>query len=323
MNTTNSHIPRITGLLVLEVRNSNPNGDPDRESSPRQRPDQKGEISPVSVKRKLRDLVERRNAEVWKTVTDGLTLPPGFEFDVMESRERGWKDLKAANEEQRINEAWEKTSSLLNDDCAGFKAKYWDARLFGNTFLEKAKEEKGIQTTIRCGVAHFGVGLSVAPVSIRFDTWTKKAPAEPGTTRGMAPMGFRIVEHGVYTVPFFVNPNMAEGDRGTGCTPQDVEIMLRLLPYAYPLNRSVVRSEVEAVHVHVFTHNNSLGSVSDFAVIDALIPRKKTDPDKPSSSLNDYTVPTWAEIKSQPIRAGAKKTFEQCGSYRDYALDGE
>ena len=47
---------RATGLLILEVVNSNPNGDPDRENDPRQRPNGLGEISPVSVNRKLSSL---------------------------------------------------------------------------------------------------------------------------------------------------------------------------------------------------------------------------------------------------------------------------
>ena len=46
----NNEIKRATGLLVIEVVNSNPNGDPDRESDPRQRPNGSGEISPVSFK---------------------------------------------------------------------------------------------------------------------------------------------------------------------------------------------------------------------------------------------------------------------------------
>lgn len=324
MSNSNNSLPRITGLLVIEVRNSNPNGDPERESSPRQRPDQKGEISPVSVKRKLRDLIERENPQVWEAVTKGLTLPEGFEYKIMESRERGWKDLKEAKEDKQTKEAWDKTSALLNDDPAGFKAKYWDARLFGNTFLEKAKEDKGIQTTIRTGVAHFGVGISVAPVSIKFETWTKKAPAQADKSRGMAPMGFKVVEHGVYTVPFFVNPNMAHGERGTGCTATDVEIMLRLLPLAYPLNMSVIRTMVEVVHAHVFTHKSPLGSVSDFAIIDALTPKKLGDAVKPSESLADYKIPTWDEIKDTAVRSGASKKFGDCcaekDGYRDYAI---
>ena len=53
-----NELKRVTGLLVIEVVNSNPNGDPDRESDPRQRPNGRGEISPVSFKRKLRDLID-------------------------------------------------------------------------------------------------------------------------------------------------------------------------------------------------------------------------------------------------------------------------
>lgn len=50
-------IKRGTGLLLIDVKDSNPNGDPDRDSDPRMRQDGRGEISPVSFKRKLRDLV--------------------------------------------------------------------------------------------------------------------------------------------------------------------------------------------------------------------------------------------------------------------------
>ena len=46
---TANNVKRFTGLLIIEVVNSNPNGDPDRESDPRQRPDGRGEISPVSL----------------------------------------------------------------------------------------------------------------------------------------------------------------------------------------------------------------------------------------------------------------------------------
>ena len=60
-----SEYKRGCGLLIIEVRNSNPNGDPDQEGVPRQRNDGHGEISPVSFKRKLRDLVEDKEGEVW------------------------------------------------------------------------------------------------------------------------------------------------------------------------------------------------------------------------------------------------------------------
>jgi Cas7 group CRISPR-associated protein Csh2 len=62
-----SGIKRVTGLLVIEVRNANPNGDPDQESDPRNRGhDGRGLISAPSFKRKLRDLVEDKDGIVWK-----------------------------------------------------------------------------------------------------------------------------------------------------------------------------------------------------------------------------------------------------------------
>ena len=62
-------INRGTGLLLIEAINSNPNGDPDRESDPRTRQDGRGEISPVSFKRKLRDLVDAKDAPIWQELS--------------------------------------------------------------------------------------------------------------------------------------------------------------------------------------------------------------------------------------------------------------
>lgn len=298
-----TQVPRITGLLVIEVRKSNPNGDPERESSPRQRPDGKGEISPVSFKRKLRDLVLEKKGVVWEEVRKRLGIQAEDGFDILEQRGR--------NREAILQ--------LMDEDgkhglSQGFKDAYWDGRLFGNTFLEE-----GSGDTIRTGVAHFGVGVSVAPIDIEYSTWTSKSGVEAGKDRGMAPMAFRVVKHGIYTIPFFVNPSLAHK---TGCTETDVKLMLELLPLAYPHTRSVVRTMVEVVHAHVFTHNERLGSLSDFALLDALTPSKKTAMDKPSDSLDDYEIPTWDAIKDKPVRSGSSKTFSNCGTYRDYTLDG-
>ena len=290
-------VPRITGLLILEVRKSNPNGDPERESSPRQRPDGKGEISPVSVKRKLRDLVLEKEGVVWEETKKTLGLDDD-RFQILESRGRDRDEIKKKMEPKdgKIGQ--------------GFIDAYWDGRLFGNTFLEK-----GGADTIRAGVAHFGVGVSIAPIDIEFSTWTSKSGVETGQDRGMAPMAFRVVKHGLYAVPFFVNPNLAHK---TGCTKQDVDLMLHLLKHTYASTRSVVRSMVEVVRAHTLTHKSRAGSVSDFAFLDAFTPKKL---EKASESLADYgTLPTWETIKDQPIRPDSKVTFAQCGEYHDYAL---
>ncbi len=302
MNASNhtNLVPRITGLLILEVRKSNPNGDPERESSPRQRPDGKGEISPVSVKRKLRDLVIEKEGVIWEEVKKSVGISDDASYQILESRGR---------KREVIQNQLKPTDGKLGQE---FVKAYWDGRLFGNTFLEE-----GGSGTIRSGVAHLGVGVSVAPIDIEFSTWTSKSGVEAGKDRGMAPMAFRVVKHGLYTVPFFVNPNAAHK---TGCTKLDVDLMLHLLKHAYSNTRSVVRSMVEVVHAHTFEHESRAGSVSDFALIDALMPRKKADPEKPSESISDYLLPTWDSIKAEKIRTGASKTFAQCGKYSDYAL---
>ncbi len=257
---------RATGLLVIEVVNSNPNGDPDRESDPRQRPDSRGEISPVSFKRKLRDLVEEKQGPVWETLRDQLKLADD-RFAILESRGR---DRKAIEKE-------------LKDGT--FRDKYWDGRVFGNTFLEE-----GGPDTVKTGAVQFGLGLSVAPITIERMTNTNKAGVQEGKDRGMAPLGYRIVTHGVYAMPFFVNPTAAVK---SGCTAEDIKLLFRVIPQAYAHSASYVRPMVGIRHAWVVEHKSPLGSCSDFELLDALRPRKRKelDPEQPSSSWGDYEVP--------------------------------
>ncbi len=268
-------IIRATGLLVIEVKNSNPNGDPDRESDPRVRShDQRGMISGVSFKRKLRDLVDNKEGDVWKQL-QGKRSPDGY--DILEARRHKRADIEA----------------LLNKDFEKFKSRFWDGRVFGNTFLEE-----GGGDTIRAGVVHFGLGVSVAPVRVERSTMTKMAPAQSGKegkegpTRGMAPLGFRVVEHGVYCMPFFVNPSAAGK---TGCTREDVALVLALIPHAYPHTKSTIRPCVEVRHAWYAEHKGLLGSFSEFRFLEALAPQRSGDPTQPSSDQlpldAQYAVP--------------------------------
>ena len=95
-----NEIKRVTGLLIIEVVNSNPNGNPDAESDPRQRDNGLGEISPVSFKRKLRDLVELKEGPVYEIETkDLLNGKDGYEFFILESRGRDRNQIKKEMEE--------------------------------------------------------------------------------------------------------------------------------------------------------------------------------------------------------------------------------
>jgi len=180
-----------------------------------------------------------------------------------------------------------------------FVKKYWDGRLFGNTFLE----EGGNKGYIKTGVAQFTMGLSVAPILIQRHTNTNKAGVEEGKTQGMAPLAYRVVEHGVYCMPFYINPSNA---CKSGCTQKDIELLKALIPYAYDHTRSAIRPDVRIRHAWYMEHENSLGSCADWKLIDALTPKRKgDDPMKPSTSWSDYDVPV-----SLPPELQGKVSFE-------------
>jgi CRISPR-associated protein Csd2 len=292
----NVFIPRVTGLLIIEARNSNPNGDPDRESDPRTRAhDGKGVISDVSFKRKLRELVLKKDGPVWLHLKSTMNLNDdkfGIHVDDntrkgIQAGERVIGELKKvyekANEiakKDKTKEAEALAYAAFNAYKTEFCGAHWDVRVFGSTSLETEV------SVIRSGVAQFGIGVSSAKVRIQRDTNTVRAGVDVGkdADRGMAPLGFRVVEHGVYAMPFLINPTAA---KHSGCTLQDIELLCRLIPYAYPHNASRVRPMVEVRHAWYFEHKSHLGSASDFKILDALGP-KKEDSATPSNEWADY-----------------------------------
>jgi CRISPR-associated protein Csd2 len=254
---------RGTGLLIINVVNSNPNGDPDGESEPRMFDDGRGLISPVSFKRKVRDLVEAKGDVFAAAIA---TVGANRKFEILESRGR---DRKAIN-------------AMRMED---FRDTYWDGRVFGNTFVEKEDKGKFITT----GVVQFGPGVSLAPLEIVRLTLTNKAGVENDKDRGMAPLAFRVVRHGLYVMTFFVNPSAAAK---SGCSFGDIELLKYLIPHAYAHTASAIRPQVDIVHAFYAEHQNPLGSCPDPRLIAALTPRKIDKPNEASLGLADYDVPT-------------------------------
>lgn len=269
-------VKRATGLLVIEVVNSNANGDPDREANPRQRPNGLGEISPMSFKRKVRDLVEDHESPVFKSLPDKFSGNPEH-YCILESRGRDrvsiTKEMSTGGDIKKFNQ-----DAFLDSE---FVKKYWDARVFGNTFLEK-DANKGY---IKSGVVQVGMGISLSPVNIIRHTNTNKAGVQEGKNAGMAPMAYCVVEHGVYIMPFFVNPNYAHK---SGCTGDDIELLKLMIPYAYDMNRSAIRPDVRLRHAWYVEHKNVLGSCPDYLLLEALTPKRIGSADEASTCWEDY-----------------------------------
>ena len=271
---------RHVGLLVIDVTMSNPNGDPDMESEPRTRElDGLGMISPVSLKRKFRDLVSDES-EVFTTAKAQLKLgaETGNQFNILEERGRHREQIKEM-------------------DKADFVKSYWDARIFGNTFLEslkelskdqkKKKEEGGYGHLINTGAVQVGVGLSIAPIDVVRMTTTNKSGVEVGKDRGMAPLAFRVVTHGIYCIPIYVNPSIA---LKTGATAEDLELLKFMIPYVYQHTASAIRPQISILHAWVAEHKNTLGSCPEHLFVNGLTPKVKAGVKRPTSA-EDYDIP--------------------------------
>jgi CRISPR-associated protein Csd2 len=276
---------RGTGLIVINVVNSNPNGDPDGESEPRTFDgDGRGLISPVSFKRKLRDLMESEVGEVRRAALAAVAkTPSSHSFGILESRGRDRKAISAMSLDT-------------------FRDAYWDGRVFGNTFVEEKDKGRFITT----GIVQIGPGVSVAPVEIVRLTLTNKAGVEIDKDRGMAPLAFRVVRHGLYVMPYFVNPSAASK---SGCDARDIEVLKFLIPHAYAHTASGIRPQVEIVHAWYAEHKTPLGSCPDPLILAALKPKKKSDPEEPSRSIEEYEIP--AEIP-EDIRARLASFEDLC-----------
>ncbi|HBF34997.1 TPA: CRISPR-associated protein [Candidatus Sumerlaeota bacterium] len=288
--TASNVFNRGTGLLIIEVRHSNPNGDPDRESDPRiLDADGRGLISPVSFKRKLRDSLEDHENIIWEELKKAVVRDSKHEFDILEKRGRRRDEIAKMGADEFLN-------------------KYWDARIFGNTFLEdnkKDKEEKDKAEKepksakkgktneqdhfISAGVVQFGPGVSISPVEIERLTTTNKSGVQEGKDRGMAPLGWRVVRHAVYAMPFFVNAARAKKNQ---CDSTDIDALKFLIPGAYRNFPSTIRTFVEIRHAWYAEHKMPLGSCPDSLILDALMPKRvKGESEKPSVSVDEYEIP--------------------------------
>lgn len=277
---------RHVGLIILEVNHSNPNGDPDLESDPRTlEADGRGIISPVSFKRKLRDLV-LENGLAMDAATEALALGRDGDsnhYNILESRGRDRKAITAMDRKE-------------------FSAQFWDSRVFGNTFLESAKgdaeaKDRDLSHFISTGVIQVGVGMSVSTVTIDRMTNTNKSGVQEGKDRGMAPLAFRVVRHGIYAIPYFINPSMAQRN---GTTQKDIDLFEYLAPIAYSQTASAIRSDVRCLHIWRGIHKSPLGSCPDHLFLDAFTPRLLEGKDK-CETRQDYIIPTLDDIDSSLV----------------------
>lgn len=275
MNTLQN---KIDFAVILRVRNANPNGDPLNGNRPRTDYSNFGEMTDVSIKRKIRDRLVERYMALGKDgqSTDGQAI-------FVQSDDRKVDDAKSLRE--RAEKAL--GNKLGSGETYDLACKTWlDVRAFGQLFALKSnkkagkkKEESGddegdtgVSIGIR-GPVTVQSAFSVEPIDITSVQITKSVSGEgDGSKRSSDTMGMKHrVDHGVYVFYGSMNPQLAEK---TKFTDGDAEAIKKVLPNLFENDESSARpaGSMEVLKVIWWKHNCKAGQYSSAKVHRSLTP---------------------------------------------------
>jgi CRISPR-associated protein Csd2 len=279
-------------VLIFEVTDGNPNGDPDAGNLPRVDPEtMQGLVTDVCLKRKVRDYVDATNGD--QANFKIYVQNKGIALNTL--HERAYEDLKLKSTgTKQKREDVDQTRAWM---CRNF----FDIRTFGAVMT----------TEVNCGQVRGPVQLtfarSVDPIipldlSITRVAITKKqdidfVETEKGTEGGkVTEMGRKaLVPYGLYVGYGFVNAHFAAQ---TGFSVEDLTLFWEALQQMWDLDRSASRGRLACRGLYVFTHDSKLGKAPAHKLFD-LIKVSSLDAEKPPRQFKDYEV-TLPESASLP-----------------------
>lgn len=253
-------------VLLFDVTNGNPNGDPDAGNMPRMDPETgRGLVSDVCLKRKIRNYVEMARADAPRYriyVTEGAVLNEKHREAYVEARPGDASVMK----ERRLNpKTDDEAAQIRNFMCANF----FDIRTFG------AVLSTGINAGQVRGPVQLGFAQSIEPVlplevSITRMAATNEAEKKErvegeddqekrGDKRTMGRK--HIIPYGLYRAHGFVSASLAYDDRkGTGFSASDLDLLFEALGTMFEHDRSAARGEMTTRKLIVFRHASALGN---------------------------------------------------------------
>ncbi|MHB1176615.1 MAG: type I-C CRISPR-associated protein Cas7/Csd2 [Sulfuriferula sp.] len=260
---------KIDFAVILRVKNANPNGDPLNGNRPRTDYSNFGEMTDVSIKRKIRD----RLLERW--VADGKNDDGNMIFVQSDDRKSDEaKSLRARAEAVLGNKLGSGETAKLACE------KWFDVRAFGQLFALKSnkkagkKKEDGSDDEGDTGVS-IGIrgpvtvqsAFSVEPIDITSTQITKSVSGEgDGTKRGSDTMGMKHrVDQGVYVFFGSMNPQLAER---TSFSDADADAIKQVLPKLLENDESSARpaGSMEVLKVIWWKHHCKSGQYSSAKV---------------------------------------------------------
>lgn len=271
---------RYDFVLLFDVKDGNPNGDPDAGNLPRLDAETgHGLVTDVALKRKVRNYVGLVKGE-----------QPPYEIYVKEKailnnqHKRayvgiGREDLLVGDDKKR------KGGEAVDDARAWMCRNFYDVRMFGAV----------MSTGVNCGQVRGPVQLtfarSVDPIVTQEHAITRMAVAteeeakkQEGDNRTMGRK--HTVPYGLYVAHGFVSAFLA---KQTGFSEEDLNLLWQALSQMFEHDRSAARGEMTTRGLYVFKHDSELGNAPAHALFERIRVKRKDGVEVPRS-FEDYEV---------------------------------
>ncbi len=247
-------------VLVFDVANGNPNGDPDAGNLPRLDPETNhGLVSDVCLKRKIRNYVD-----LARSGQDGFHIYVEDGSILNDKHRQAYRALRPGDakvdKEPKLNPRDGEASKLRDFMCKNF----FDVRTFGavmSTGVNCGQVKGPVQMTFASSVEPIvPVEISITRMAATNEAEQKqRAEGEDGDQRkDNRTMGRKhIVPYGVYVAHGFVSAKFAER---TGFSQGDLDLLFEAIGSMFEHDRSAARGEMTTRKLVVFRHSNALGN---------------------------------------------------------------
>lgn len=269
---------RYDFVLLYDVENGNPNGDPDAGNMPRIDPETGyGIVTDVCIKRKIRNYVElvKEDAPGHKIyVKEGIPLNSQHELAYIAS------GIDIPKKEDAKNVAGATLQTLRKWMCANF----YDIRAFGAVMT----------TGVNCGQVRGPVQLnfsrSIDPIVQQEVTITRVTVTRKEDEK-LTEMGRKhIVPYGLYRVEGYISARLANDEtKGTGFSEEDLALFWDALVNMFEHDHSAARGKMATRKLIIFKHESELGNAAAHQLFD-LVSVVKANEKNPTRSFADYAV---------------------------------
>ena len=274
---------RYEFVILFDVENGNPNGDPDAGNMPRIDPETGlGLVTAVCLKRKIRNYVE--------TVKDNA---PGYRIYIKDGVPLNRSDGEAYTayqvDEKTIKNAKKKDPDLDRKLRDWMCENFYNIRTFGavmTTFVKAALNCGQVRGPVQLGFAR-----SVEPVVPQEITITRVAIAtEADAEKKSTEMGRKyIIPYGLYRAEGYVSANLAR--KTTGFSQEDLDLLWQAILNLFEHDHSAARGKMAVRELIVFRHDSELGNAPAYKPFDAVqVTRAASSAPGPARSFADYQI---------------------------------